>query len=206
MTIPLARIWWWFRALHGRRSHGVPATLWALLLGAWGVTADVVPGATPKHWPADPHRHTVSIARSPADKPSLKKIRTAETHPPGTNHWSSGIQNRIRLPRAVTQEALDYYQGLIEGYRKKSWTTYNEPRSALRYEASVTHRETFTQDGRTFREVDVVELKMTFEASFTEEGTQGLHFTKTRTVVLDRTGRVLAAFGDGPTEVPVFAI
>ena len=74
------------------------------------------------------------------------------------------------------------------------------------YSAAVSHHETFERDGRTFREVEVVELKLAFHADFTQEGTQGVHFTKTRTVVLDRKGTVIAVFGDGPTEAPVLAI
>jgi hypothetical protein len=74
------------------------------------------------------------------------------------------------------------------------------------YTAELSHQATFERDGRSFRDVDVVEMKLLFHAEFTQEGTLGVHFVKTRTVVLDRKGVVLAVFGDAPTEAPVLAI
>ena len=176
------------------------------LLGALSLSADIIPGSNPKPWPTNPKRHLISIQRPMESEAILKKVVAAETTPAGTNSWSCSVQNRIRLPYALTREAVDYYESLIRGYQKKSWTAYSEPRSSLKYMATVAHQDVFTRDGKSFRDVDVVELKLTLEAAFTEDDTQGLHFTKTRTVVLDRDNRVLAVFGDGPIEVPVFAI
>jgi len=54
--------------------------------------------------------------------------------------------------------------------------------------------------------VDVVNLKLEFNADFTTEGTTGLRFTKTRQVVIDAAGKVVAITGDGKTEAPMVAI
>ena len=177
---------------------------WILSLGC--PMADVVPGSVPKDWPANPQRHVVTLKRMPEDEVALKRITIAENSASGTNAWASGTQLGIRLPFALTRPAIEYYEGLSRGYQKRSWKTYIEPRSLVDYSAVVSRHDAFERDGKTFRDVDVVEMKLTFHAEFTQEGTQGVHFTKTRTVVLDRKGTVIAVFGDGPTEAPVFAI
>ncbi len=178
--------------------------VWVLSMGC--LMADIVPGSVPKDWPANPKRHVVTLKRMPGDEAALKAITLAENASSGTNAWSSGTQLGIRLPFALTRPALEYYETLIRGYQKRSWKTFIEPRSLMDYSATVSHHETFERDGKTFRDVDVVEMKLAFHADFTQEGTQGVHFTKTRTVVLDRKGTVIAVFGDGPTEAPILAI
>ena len=60
--------------------------------------------------------------------------------------------------------------------------------------------------GKTYANVYVVTLKLTFDANFTEEATTGVHFDKQRTVVLDARGAVQAIEGDGETEMPMLAI
>jgi hypothetical protein len=178
----------------------------ALFVSSAFLNASVLPGSAPKDWPANPKRHVITLKRTPDDESALKKIALAETAPPGTNSWSSGAQLGIPLPYSLTRKALEHYEGLIRGYQKRSWKTYVEPRSLMDYSAELSHQARFERDGRSFRDVDVVEMKLMFRADFTEEGTQGVHFIKTRTVVLDRKGVVLAVFGDGPTEAPVLAI
>lgn len=180
--------------------------LLGFLLGLAGLSADVVPGSGPKEWPTNPERHVISVRRQPDEKAALEKIAIAEKAPTGTNGWAGGTRLGIRLPHALTGKALGYYEELVRGYQKRSWKGYVEPRSSLEYTATLAHHDEFRRDGRTFRGVDVVELKLRFHADFTEEATQGIHFTKERTVVLDRKGRVLAVFGDGPVEAPVLAI
>lgn len=180
------------------------AFAWVFAMGC--LMADVVPGSVPKEWPTNPKRHLVTLKRLPDAESALKAITIAENTPSGTNDWSCGSQLGIRLPFALTRPSLEYYEGLIRGYQKRSWKTFIEPRSLMDYSATVSHYETFERDGTTFRDVDVVEMKLNFHADFTQEGTQGVHFIKTRTVVLDPKGRVLAVFGDGKTEAPVLAI
>ena len=178
----------------------------ALLFSMGCMMADIVPGSVPKDWAANPKRHVVNLKRMPDNEAALKTITIAENARSGTNAWASGTQLGIQLPFALTRPALDYYEGLIRGYQKRSWKTYIEPRSLMDYSAVVSHHEVFERDGKTFRDIEVVEMKLAFHADFTQEGTQGVHFIKTRTVVLDRKGRVLAVFGDGQTEAPVLAI
>lgn len=178
----------------------------SLLLWMIQSTADVVPGATAKEWAANPKRHVVTIHRTPADRRSLKTITRAENALSATNTWSSGTRLGILLPHALNRQALEYYDRLIRGYQKRSWKTHIEPRSLMDYSAVITHQDVFEREGKTFRHVDVVEMEFTFEADFTQEETQGVRFKKTRLVVLDRKGAVLAVFGDGPIEAPILAI
>ena len=67
------------------------------------------------------------------------------------------------------------------------------------------HKE-FKLGDKTFNDVHVVTLKLTFEQNFAATGTEGMHFEKERVVVLDAEGKVLHISGDGPTEVPIMAI
>ena len=85
-------------------------------------------------------------------------------------------------------------------------TRYVEPSSKLSYAAAVKFEETFKQGDKVFENVNVVTMKLEFSADFTAEGTMALHFNKTRQVILDASGKVLAVFGDGKTEAPLMAI
>ncbi len=178
----------------------------SLLFWMTRLTADVLPGADAKEWAANPNRHVVMIQRTPADRHSLKMINRAENASSDTNTWFKGTRLGVLLPYALSGQALEYYERLIDGYRNRSWKTHIEPHSLMDYSAVVTHHDVFERDGKTFRDVDVVEMKLTFQADFTQEGTQGIRFKKTRAVVLDGKGSVLAVFGDGLTEAPILAI
>jgi len=81
-----------------------------------------------------------------------------------------------------------------------------EPSSRIEYQASVKSHAEFTHDGKSFRDVRVVTLKLSFTQNFCATGTEGMSFTKERVVVLDAKGTVVHITGDGPTETPILAI
>ena len=120
--------------------------------------------------------------------------------------WFRGTRLGVLLPYALSGQALEYYEWLIEGYRTRSWKTHIEPHSPMDYSAMVTHHDVFERGGKIFRDAEVVEMKLTFQTDLTQVGTQGIHFKKIRAVVLDGKGAVLAVFGDGLTEAPTLAI
>lgn len=114
--------------------------------------------------------------------------------------WYSGFDG-VRIPYAITTEAVDYYVSLVKGYRQKDWNSDIEPSSAFSYSASVQFKETYEKDGKKFGDVYVVKMKLSMRAAFASLA--GLMFSKERIVVLDRQGNVVHIFGDGITSVVV---
>jgi hypothetical protein len=176
----------------------------------------------PKEWPANTNRHTVTIIRSAGDDVGRALIARAEGLQPDRVElakaagdvplptkgkvWWFREQFGIRLPYAVTGDAVTYYTGLVTGYGKTRMKRYAEPSSALKYTAAVKRHERFELDGKSWQNVDVVTLKLEFRQSFCATGTEAFGFTKERTVVFDAQGKVLHVSGDGVTDVPVMAI
>ena len=207
---------------------------WVALCGS--ARADVLPGAMPKDWPANPAKHQVVIRREAADKqqsamiaaaeaaqPSKEKLREAaeardrndplglsqpkgKKAPVGDNVWWYKEQLGIRIPCAITGDAVAYYSDLVGKYGKQVLKRYLEPSSRLNYRAGVKFHKEFKLGDKTFNDVHVVTLKLTFDQSFAATGTEGMHFEKERVVVLDAEGKVLHISGDGPTEVPIMVI
>ena len=176
----------------------------------------------PKEWPANAEKHTVVTVRIASDDAGRALIARAEglqpdrvelakaagdvPLPPKGKVWWFREQFGIRLPYAVTGDAVTYYTGLVTGYGKTRMKRYAEPSSALKYTAGVTRHERFELDGKSWQNVDVVTLKLEFRQSFCATGTEAFGFTKERTVVFDAQGKVLHVSGDGVTDVPVMAI
>ncbi len=125
----------------------------------------------------------------------LKEIPTEEKL-----WWYSEFNGR-RIPYSITSEAITYYANLIEKYRDEEWETDIEPRSDFSYSALVELKDSYEKDGKVFKNVYVVDLKLRF--SEYRASLSGLFFGKERTVVLTHKGAVLAIFGDGKTEVGV---
>lgn len=176
----------------------------------------------PKEWPANTNKHTVTIVRSAGDDAGRALIARAEGLQPDRAElvkaagdlplpregkvWWCREQFGIRIPYAVTGDAVTYYAGLVTGYGKTRMKRYAEPSSALKYVAAVKRHERFELDGKTWQNVHVVTLRLEFRQSFCASGTEAFGFTKERTVVFDAQGKVLQVSGDGVTDVPVMAI
>ena len=198
--------------------------------------AAVLPGTMPKDWPSNPAKHRVVITRAAKDdkesamiaaaeaaQPSKEKLREAAEArdrndplglaqpkgakaPVGDNVWWYKEQLGIRIPCAITADAVAYYSDLVGKYGKQVLKRYIEPSSRLDYHAGVAFHKEFKLGDKTFNNVHVVTLKLTFDQNFAATTTEGMHFEKKRVVVLDGKGKVLHISGDGPTEVPILAI
>jgi len=181
----------------------------------------------PKDWPADPANHVIVIKREARDetqstmitsaeaaqasqealqKEAAARSRTPTTFPKEKNLWWYQEQLGLRIPYAITGDAVTYYSGIVADYAKKEFKSYARPSSRLNYHASVRFHEEFKLDGKTFKEVNVVTMELTFSANFTAEATSGLSFEKTRVVVLDAGNRVLHLSGDGPTQTSILML
>lgn len=202
-----------------RRFHFVSLLSLALVSG---VPADVVPGAEPKKWPANAQKHTVVVTREAANDDSRRLIAAAEAaQPPRTGVqkaagdaklpekgplWWYKEELGLRIPYALTGEAVTYFTSLVKKYGRESFTRYTEPSSRLEYSATVATHDSFSHEQSSFANVRVVTLKLKFSQNFCATGTEGLAFEKERSVVFDADGKILLIIGDGPTETPILAI
>lgn len=115
--------------------------------------------------------------------------------------YKSGLG--IRIPFAITADAVTYYSDLVGQYGKKAIKSYGEPSSSLDYHASCKLHKEFKVEDKVFTDVYVVTLKLTFVQKFVATQTAAMNFNKERVVILDSAGKVLHISGDGPTEVPI---
>jgi hypothetical protein len=149
------------------------------------------------------------IAAAEAAQPSKEALRQAAGDaavPAGDKVWWYQEQLGIRIPCAITADAVAYYSDLVGTYAKQDFKRYVEPSSRLDYHATVAAHQKFEHQGQTFEDVHVVTLKLDFSQNFAATQTEGMHFQKERVVILDAKGKVLYISGDGPTEVPILAI
>jgi hypothetical protein len=169
--------------------------------------AAITPDSKVKDWPANPEKHRVSIRREAADAAQAKLIATAEAARP-----EAAALRKAMGDGPEPKDASQWWYREVLGiripfdYGKQEFKRFLEPSSSVDYHASVAFHAMFEQDGRKFADVQVVTLKLVFAQNFATTGTEGMQFEKSRTVVLDAKGKVLAVFGDGPTEVPILAI
>lgn len=185
-------------------------------------TAAVEVGSMPREWPANPAKHKVAIRRETADakeaamiaaaeaaqpsKEALTKVAGDAAVPAGKKVWWYEEKLGIRIPCAITADAVAYYSELVGSYGKQALKRYAEPSSSLDYHAGVKFHQEIKLDDKNFKDVHVVTLKLTFSENFAATTTEAMRFQKERVVVLDAAGKVLHVSGDGPTEVPILAI
>ena len=197
----------------------------AIMIGLSGhgpVAAAVLPGAEPKEWKANPAKHQVIIKREASDSKLAALIATAEaaqpskeavlkaadtaTPPKGDPLWWYKEELGVRIPFAVTRDAVTYYTGLVHSYGRQSMKRFTEPTSEFNYHASIQFHADFTHEGKSFTNVHVVSLTLKFTQNFCATVTEGMAIEKVRTVIIDNQGAVVLVHGDGPTDVPILAI
>ena len=200
------------------------------------IAAAMLPDSKPIEWPIDATKHQVTIRREATDDKQTAMIAAAEAAQPskevlrkladardgnnqpgltqpkqaappaGDKVWWYKEELGIRIPCAITGDAVAYYSELVGKYGKQALTRHTQPSSSLVYHAGVKFHKDFKLDDKSFNDVHVVTLKLTFSQNFVATQTEGMQFEKERVVILDAKGKVLHISGDGPTEVPVLAI
>lgn len=186
--------------------------------------AALLAGTEPKEWPSDPSRHVVKIERIAQNEAESALITAAENFAPEEKPLLAAAQKQdeaaklvakqwwyyealsVKIPFALTADAVSYYTDLVNGFGKQKLTRYSAPGSHFHYQARVSKQETFELDGKTFTKVSVVTLSLSFSQQFVTTLTEGMDIAKTRTVVFDAAGKVIHCSGDGETEVPIMAI
>jgi hypothetical protein len=116
--------------------------------------------------------------------------------------WANGV-GQARIPYAITAGAVEYFENLIDLYRKGAFQEAGtEPLFSARllYRANATLRDTVTVGRTLFRGVYVThqELVWTYD-----DGAFDPLVVGRRVVVLTREGNVLEIEGDGATRESV---
>ena len=115
-------------------------------------------------------------------------------------------EDDVRIPFAITTEAIDYYSDVILQLRED----YPDPVGPLHsasffsYTANVTFYETYEIEGETFTDVYVVTMDIDWGDGLGFFSGGG--FEKMRVVVLTPDGEPLGIFGDGGDETTRFIV
>jgi hypothetical protein len=130
-------------------------------------------------------------------------VRILESDRKAKALWWCGRFDGVRLPYAVTAASALYYYNTIQQFRRGNFGAANgiQMNSAhLSYAASIKHQELIVVDKKAFGNVYVATLRLSWSHSC---GSMcGMSFDRTRTVVLDPSGRI-AVEGDGIKKVSV---
>ena len=187
-------------------------------------TAALLAGSKPIEWPASPDHHKTSVQREAANEAEKKLIAAAEKSAPDAaslleairehgdgaqpqaGQWSNKQVCGIRIPFALTADAVAYYTELVNGYARQKFVRYSQPSSSFTYQAKAAKRDRYELDGKSFSNVTVVTLTMTFSQNFAATVAEGFSFEKKREVVFDKDGKIVHVSGDGDVNVPVFAM
>ncbi len=118
--------------------------------------------------------------------------------------WWFATFDGIRIPWAITADALDYYVMVIEAFEKGDFSSskgITMLKAFLRYEASVESLEEYQLGGVKHENVQVVHMELSWSQYCGPECAMG--FFKKRTVVFDDQGNVVAVLDDGLTQYVV---
>lgn len=119
--------------------------------------------------------------------------------------WSYGEFDGVRLPYAVTMDAVRYYLALIQALARGDSTQTHGIRmkvASFTYRATVSqHYADYSRDGRAFKDVYVVSMKVRWSDYCGRLCACG--FDLDREVVVRRDGTVLCVFGDRKPMVTV---
>ena len=184
----------------------------------------MLPGAETKEWPANPAAHVVKIERTFQNEAEAALITAAENVAPDekslleaakkqneaaqliAKQWWDHEVLDVKIPFALTTDAIAYYTQLVEGFGKLQLNRYSAPTSHFRYLAKVAKHESFELDGKEFTNVSVVTLSMSFQQSYVTATTAGMSFTKKRVVVFDAQGKCIYISGDEHADCPIWMV
>ena len=112
--------------------------------------------------------------------------------------WSCKNFDGVLIPYIITKSAVDYYLKVSKEFGKKRprepfWS--NMKSSSLMYSASITRKESYQTGEVTRKDVYVVSMKLEWSQYCGK--LCAMWFEKSRTIVLNQKGEVLAVEGDG---------
>lgn len=120
--------------------------------------------------------------------------------PDGEPKWWVGSSDRVLSTALVTTQAVLYYQNVSQTFRKNSGklreNSYPFLSSELEYEASIKKMDAYERSGKSFKNVFVANMTLTWGQVC---GTLcGTGFTRNKIVVMSANGDILEMFLDDP--------
>ena len=120
--------------------------------------------------------------------------------PDGEPQWWTGTSSGILATELVTTQAVLYYYNLLQTLREKQGklseksATYSS--ANLDYKASIKKLDVYERAGKTFRNVYVANMTLTWGQVC--GGLCGFGFTRNKIVVMSANGEILEMFLDDP--------
>lgn len=122
----------------------------------------------------------------------------------GENLWWYTTFDGIRIPYAVTSDALSYYTAVIDSFMAGDFSATNGltmKKAFLKYEAHVQEQAEYPLGGDTLTGVSVVHMTLSWSQYCGPEC--AMAFFKERTVIFDQHGDIIAVLDDGETDYVV---
>jgi len=120
--------------------------------------------------------------------------------PDGEPRWWSGEVDTILAADLVTTEAVLYYYNISQALRNNNGilkpNTFTFFSSSLKYVASIKKLDTYERAGKSFTDVYVANMTLTWAQVC--GGLCGFGFTRNKIVVFSPSGEVLGMFLDDP--------
>jgi hypothetical protein len=120
--------------------------------------------------------------------------------PDGEPKWWSGEVDTILGTDVVTTESVLYYYNISQAFRINSGVikanTFTFLRSSLKYEASIKKVDAYERAGKSFTNVYVANMTLTWAQVC--GGLCGFGFTRNKIVVMSPNGEILGMFLDDP--------
>lgn len=120
--------------------------------------------------------------------------------PEGEPRWWTGQFDTILGTEVVTTEAVLYYYNISQTFRNKNGVvkenTFTFWSSSLKYEASIKKLAAYERAGKSFTNVYVANMTLTWSQIC--GGLCGFGFTRNKIVVLSPSGEILEMFLDDP--------
>lgn len=120
--------------------------------------------------------------------------------PDGKPKWWSGSFSTILATDVVTTEAVLYYYNISHAFRNNqgyvNGNLFKFLSSSLKYDASIKKMDVYERAGRSFRNVYVANMTLTWGQVC--GGLCGSGFTRNKIVVMSQSGEIFEMFLDDP--------
>lgn len=138
-------------------------------------------------------------ARSAIEEKCTETKESAVVPTNTKNRWWCGSFDGTLQAFAITKGAIAYYTMLGEAHRKKDAKIIKGikmDKTSLSYQAEIKFQQSFQTEKETFKNVFVATMNLGWSQHCGNLCAMG--FSKERTVVLDKAGKILFVKGDEP--------
>jgi len=134
----------------------------------------------------------------------MRPLRPGEKEPTEPVLWSCGKSDGTHLPFAITKGAVAYFIKHSDALRRGEIQSRYLQRTSFSYEADISRRESYRVGDAAHRDVYVVTMRLGWHQTCGEVPDMcSMILEKSRKIVLDKNGLILAVEGDG-APMPLF--